>query len=156
MKRVFVILLAALLLFCGAGAAASSLTTLSVDVFDTSDGNKAVGGASVVLVGATSSTLYTTSSGTAETPHSRTYGIGNSKVQSVRINIVPVFGCMEMAKRIFIVMRCNFRISRSSRGKIHKHCIITAGGIFSTLKVRAEALVFLIKIFPAIFRLYPQ
>ena len=81
MKRVFVILLAALLLFCGAGAAASSLTTLSVDVFDTSDGNKAVGGASVVLVGATSSTLYTTSSGTAEftVEYPKTYTVTVSK-----------------------------------------------------------------------------
>ena len=81
MKRVFVILLAALLLFCGAGAAASSLTTLSVDVFDTSNGNNAIAGASVVLTGATSSTLYTTSVGTAEftVEYPKTYTVTVSK-----------------------------------------------------------------------------
>ncbi len=81
MKRVFIILLAALLLFCGAGTAASSLTTLSVDVFDTSNGNNAVSGASVVLSGSTSSTLYTTSAGTAEftVEYPKTYTVTVSK-----------------------------------------------------------------------------
>ena len=65
MKRVFIILLASLLVLCGAGAAAS-VTTLSVVVSDSSDGNNPVSEASVVLSGSPPSTYFTTSSGTAE------------------------------------------------------------------------------------------
>lgn len=64
MKRVFVILLAALLLFCGAGAAAVS--PFSVNVFDASAENAPIQTATVTLEGTSSSTLYTTSEGIAE------------------------------------------------------------------------------------------
>ena len=64
MKRVFVILLVSLLLFCGAGAA--DVSPFSVNVFDASAGNAPISLASVTLTGSSSSTLYTTSEGIAE------------------------------------------------------------------------------------------
>ena len=64
MKRVFIILLTALLLFSGAGAAA--ISPFSVNVFDASAGNAAIPMASVTLTGTTSSILYTSSEGIAE------------------------------------------------------------------------------------------
>lgn len=64
MKRVFIILLASLLLFCGAGAA--DVSPFSVNVFDASAGNNPISLASVTLTGTSSSTLYTTADGIAE------------------------------------------------------------------------------------------
>lgn len=80
MKRVFIILLASLLIFCGAGGAAVS--SFYVDVFDSGDGNSPIDGASVTFAGSSTSTLYTTSSGTAEfkdVKYPETYTITVSK-----------------------------------------------------------------------------
>ena len=80
MKRVFIILLASLLIFCGVGAAEYS--PFYVDVFDAGNGNAPIQGASVTLTGTTSSTLYTTSDGTAvfkDVEYPKTYTVTVSK-----------------------------------------------------------------------------
>ncbi len=64
MKRILAILMLTLLLFCGAGGAAVS--SFYVDVFDSTNANSPIEGASVTLSGTASTTLYTTSTGTAE------------------------------------------------------------------------------------------
>ena len=76
--------------------------------------------------------------------------IGNGEVQTVRVNIVPVFRCVEVPQRVFIVMRRNFRVAACARCKEHKHKVVAAGGVRRSFIVGAVKLVFLIKAAPAL------
>ena len=76
--------------------------------------------------------------------------IGNSKVQTVGVNIVPVFRGVEMPERVFIAMRRNFRVAACARCKEHKHKVVAAGCVRRSFIVGAVKPVFLIKAAPAL------
>ena len=76
-------------------------------------------------------------------------GVGNGVMQSVRINIVPIFSSDVVTQGIFIGMSSDSRISAGAGGKEHKHGVIAAGSVGSALVDVAEIRQILIKIMPA-------
>ena len=76
--------------------------------------------------------------------------IGNGKVQTVRVNVVPVFRGVKMPERVFIVVRRNFRVTACARCEEHKHKVVAAGCVRRSFIVGAVKLVFLVKAAPAL------
>ena len=76
--------------------------------------------------------------------------IGNGKVQTVGVNIVPVFRGVKMPERVFIVVRRNFRVAACAGGEEHKHKVVAAGCVRRSFIVGAVKFVFLVKATPAL------
>ena len=70
-------------------------------------------------------------------------------MQSVGIDIVPIFSGDVVTQGIFIGMGSNSRISAGAGGKEHEHGVVAAGGVGSALVDVAEIRQILIKIMPA-------
>ena len=73
-------------------------------------------------------------------------------MQSVGVDIVPVFRRVEMSEGIFIVMSGNFRVSAGSRCKEHQHKVVPARSVVRPVVMGAVKCVFLIKRAPALTR----
>ena len=55
-------------------------------------------------------------------------GVGNGKVKTVRVNVVPEMCGGVVTERIFVRVNRDLRVSRCSRGEVHKKRIVTADG----------------------------
>ncbi|MBE6507321.1 MAG: hypothetical protein E7Z72_05285 [Methanocorpusculum parvum] len=160
MKRVFIILLAALLLFCGAGGAAVS--SFYVDVFDAGNGNAPIQGASVTLADKSSATLYTASAGTAvfkDVEYPKTYTVTVSKTgyipQTKTVSIKdanqrePVYLSLETPVLITVtgndgkpVSNADVAINKKSAGKTDANGRLHASmirGSYNTVEISAPA-----------------
>ena len=76
--------------------------------------------------------------------------IGNGEVQTVRVNVVPVFRGVEVPERVFIAVRRNFRVAACAGGEEHKHKVVAAGCVRRSFIVGAVKPVFLVKAAPAL------
>ena len=73
-------------------------------------------------------------------------------MQTVGVNIVPIFCGYEMAERISVSVHCNLGVARCARSKEHEHRIIAECAVLGRRSVIniAELAVFLIEIMPAL------
>ena len=75
--------------------------------------------------------------------------VGNGEVQAVRIYVMPVFGGDIVAQGIFVVVLCNFRITRGAGGEEHQHGIGAAGCVRLPPVGVGEAFHLFVKVMPA-------
>ena len=77
-------------------------------------------------------------------------GVGDGQMQTVGVNIVPVFCGVEVTERVFVIVRGDLRIAGRAGGEEHQHKVVAAGCICLALKMSAEQLVFVVKAAPAL------
>ena len=77
-------------------------------------------------------------------------GVGDGKVQSVGIYVMPMLCGRIMTESVFIRMGCDTGITCGTRGKEHKHRVVTAGSVFGTEIMCTETLHFNVKVVPAV------